>query len=159
TVVRSIGAGALRDGSPVTYDVHDLVRVNGWLFGGAVSYAAPFARRWQLRTRLGAGLLAAQSTDVLTGTASASSGTAPLGVAGVGSTLTSLPFFLMPEAGVEVPIGAVRIGAMVSAFFVLASSPTDARGPATVPATCTAQAPAQIGCARDSAALENERTF
>jgi len=159
TVSRLVAGGTLERGSPVTYHLHDLLRFNAYFVGGAVSYWMPITAGVRLRSRITAGLLATQSTDVLTGTATAVSGSAPLGIAGAGDTVTSFPFFLMPELGVEVPVGAVRIGLSLGALFVPISGPVYPLGPASVPAACTSQNPTQIGCAKDSAALENERAF
>lgn len=158
-VQRTAAAGTLRGGSPVTYDVHDLLRLNAYFLGAGVSYAVPIGSAWSLRTRLTAGVLAAQSTDVITGIATAAQGSAPLGIPGAGDTLTSFPFFVMPEVGLEAPLGPVRVGLQLAALFVPSSGPVYPFGAATVTPTCGPQAPVQIGCARDSAVLENERAY
>jgi hypothetical protein len=158
-VSRHVAAGTLQGGSPVTYDLHDLLRLNAYFLGGAISYWAPVARNLRIRTRMTAGLLAAESTDVLTGTALAAGGAAPLGITGAGTTLTSSPFFFMPEVGVEAPVGPLRLGLVLGALFIPGSGPIYPFGPATVTPTCSAQNPVQIGCAKDSSVLENERAF
>jgi hypothetical protein len=159
TVSRSAAAGFLQNSEPVTYELHDLLRLNAYLFGAGASFWQPIGFGLRLRSRITLGILVAESTDVLSGAATVGSQSAPLGIPGSGNTLTSVPFFAMPEVGVEVPLGAVRLGLQLGALFVASDGPVYAFGPATVPNTCTAQQPSQVGCARDSAALENERAF
>lgn len=159
TLSRATAAGTLQNGAPVTYALHDLLRLNGYLVGAGASFWQPIGFGLRLRSRITLGILAAESTDVLTGTASAGSQSAPLGIPGSGDTLTSVPVFVMPEVGIEVPLGAVHLGLRLGALFAASDGPVYAFGPATVPNTCTAQQPNQVGCARDSAALENERAF
>jgi len=159
TVSRSVAAGSLQDGTPVTYELHDLLRLNAYLLGAGASFWQPIGHGWRIRSRLTMGVLAAESTDVLTGRAAAGSQTVPLGIPGAGNTLTSFPLFVMPEVGVEVPLGALRLGLKLGALFVASDGPVYPFGPATVPPACSAQQPNQVGCARDSAVLENERAF
>jgi hypothetical protein len=159
TVSRSVASGVLLGASPVTYSLHDLLRFNAYFFGGAVSYWAPIAPRWAIRSRITAGLLAAQVTDVLTGNAVASSGSAPLGITGAGTTLPSYPFFVMPELGVELAVGAVRLGIELGALFVPSTGPVYPLGPALVAPVCDPKNPVQIGCARDSPVLKNETSY
>ncbi|HEX8796149.1 MAG TPA: kelch repeat-containing protein [Polyangiaceae bacterium] len=159
SVSRSAAAGFLENGAPVTYALHDVLRLNGYLLGAGASFWQPIGFGLRMRSRITVGVLAAESTDVLTGTASAGSQSVPLGIPGAGSTLTSVPFFVMPEVGLEIPLGALRLGLHLAALFVASDGPVYAFGPAVVPNTCTAQQPNQVGCARDSAVLENERAF
>jgi hypothetical protein len=169
TVARSAAAGALAPGVPITYDLHDLLRLNSYFFGAGVSYATPLVPGGasasglagvRLRSRVSGGLLVAQSTDVLTGTATAGVQSTQLGIPGAGDTLTTFPFFLRPEVGMEVPFGSFRLGLELSAFFVASDGPIYPFGPATVPPACTPnERPPGIGCAKDSAVLENERAF
>src|SRR6185312_5322147 len=103
-------AGALEDGTVVTYALHDVLRLNGYLVGAGASFWQPIGFGLRIRSRITLGVLAAESTDVLTGTASAGSQSVPLGIPGAGTTLTSVPFFVAPDVSLEVPLGALRLG-------------------------------------------------
>jgi hypothetical protein len=144
----------------VTYELHDLLRINAYVLGGGVSLWMPLGSDWRLQSRLTVGVLAAQSTDVLTGTAVAAGQSAPLGIDGAGQTVTSFPVFVLPELGVDHSVGPLRVGVQLGGLFVLGDGPVYPLGQAAVLDTnaCTSKGTG-LGCARDSRVLANETAF
>jgi hypothetical protein len=170
TVSRSVPAGvSVPTGGmppsfePVTYELHDLLRINAYVLGGGVSFWMPLGSGWRLHSRLSAGVLAAQSTDVLTGTAvaggqSALLESALLGIDGAGQTLTWFPVFVMPELGVDHPVGPLRVGVQLGGLFVVSDGPVYPFGQAAVSPNCSNMGTG-LGCARNSSVLAKERAF
>jgi hypothetical protein len=64
----------------------------------------------------------------------------------------------MPEMGLEVPFGALQVGAGLGWLYVVTEGPRLANGELTVTDPCSG-ARGSVTCAQNSAAVESERAF
>lgn len=155
TSFRSSGATV-----PLTYSLHDEVRVRAGLVAAALAYRARLGGTLGVVTRLAAGGLVAATTDPIEGTAATPSGSTPLVVASRSQSLRSIAAFLEPEVGVEARFGALRVGGGVGLGVVLGAGPAFDHDLVEVSTTgCTRATPSSPACAPASSLVAGERAY
>jgi hypothetical protein len=150
-------AGAAR---PLTYALGDALLLRGPLVGASVSWAARLASRFAVVGRVTAGVLFAESTDPITGTAASEGRSVPLVVADRGELLRSVLPFVEPELGVEASLRDFRVGLGLGYMAFLGAGPAFSHGLVEVsPAGCSRMDPGAAACAPASALVAGERAY
>ncbi|MDI1434284.1 tetratricopeptide repeat protein [Polyangium sorediatum] len=107
--------------STVTYTLSHDLSLRGPFMGPAVGYRVDLGPRWTALFRGSLGLVAAQSSDPVSGVGRDDRGHAsPLLFSGTSTVLRSAPTFFMPELGIEAKIGGVRVGLSLGYVLFLA---------------------------------------
>ena len=97
--------------STVTYTLSHNLSLRGPFMGPAVGYRFALSPRWTAVFRGSLGLVAAQSSDPVSGVGRDDRGHAsPLNFTGTSAVLRSAPTFFMPEIGIEARLGGLRLG-------------------------------------------------
>lgn len=144
----------------IDYTLRDDLHIRGPFFGLGGSYRAALGPRVGLLARATLGVLNAQSTDFITGTARTTGAPTPLLVVGRGQVLGSQPAFVMPEIGVEARWGGWTAGVLLGAAFFTVEGPFFAHSEIGVERQCTeGTAAGSVGCAPNQALLGRERAY
>ncbi len=111
--------------SSIRYTLSHHLSLRGPFMGPAIGYRLDISPRWSAIVRGSLGLVAAQSSDPLTGRGSDDRGhTAVLDITGRSTVLRSTPTFLMPEIGVEAKLGRLRVGVSIAYLLFAAQGDT-----------------------------------
>ncbi len=144
----------------VRYEIDDIIRLRGPLFGGGASYRFGPYDGISLRTRLTAGLVLASSYDVIEGLASANGTTRDVNVEGSGGAVTSRPWFVMPEIGAETKVGDWHLGGSMAMLYVPVEGPDAAHDALSVSRDgCDLDNPGNVACAPSYGGVAGERAY
>jgi hypothetical protein len=146
------------------FAVDDNVQLHGPFLAPGISFAKEVVPGWSVRTRAGAGVLIATSTDPLTVTASSTtqSGSVPVAVGAAGDQVSSTTFLTLLEAGIERTFGGARVGLGLLGFIAPAGNgPQFSHGSLrTNPVDqCAKAGPGSVWCTPESTVLGGERSY
>jgi hypothetical protein len=142
----------------VSYVLEDVVRLKGPLVLAGVGYSVPLGPWWRLRARTSAGLLHGTGSDTITGTATAGSESARVGIEGADEAPSFSALVVMPELTAEVVLGSWSISGGLAGLFVPHAGPSFPRDELAVDSAGCPGNPASLGCAPVSRAIAAERT-
>ncbi|MRG90883.1 tetratricopeptide repeat protein [Polyangium spumosum] len=107
--------------STVTYTLSHDLSLRGPFMGPAIGYRLDLGPRWRALFRGSLGLVAAQSSDPVSGVGRDDRGHASnLNLAGTSTVLRSAPTFFMPEIGIEAKFRRLRVGLSLGYVLFLA---------------------------------------
>jgi hypothetical protein len=144
----------------VRYELDDIIRLRGPLFGGGASYGFGPYEGVSLRTRLTVGLVLASSYDVIEGEATANGTRQDVNVDGSGGAVTSRPVFVMPEIGAETKVGGWNLGGALGVMYVPTEGPDSAHESLSVSREgCDLDNPGNVACAPAYGGVAGERAY
>jgi hypothetical protein len=144
----------------VRYELDDIIRLRGPLFGGGASYGFGPYEGVSLRTRLTVGLVLASSYDVIEGEATANGTRQDVNVDGSGGAVTSRPVFVMPEIGAETKVGGWNLGGALGVMFLPKEGPDSAHESLSVSREgCDLDNPGNVACAPAYGGVAGERAY
>ncbi len=144
----------------VQYEIDDILRFRGPMFGGGASYGLGPYDGVTLRTRLTVGLVLASSYDVIEGKATANGTTQEVNVDGTGGAVTSRPVFVMPEIGAETKVGGWNLGGALGVLYLPKEGPDSAHESLSVSREgCDLDNPGNVACAPSYGGVAGERAY
>ncbi|MDI1452125.1 tetratricopeptide repeat protein [Polyangium sp. 6x1] len=139
--------------STVTYTLSHRLSLRGPFMGPAVGYRLDLSPRWTAVFRGSLGLVAAQSSDPVSGVGRDDRGNASsLVFAGTSTVLRTAPTFFMPEVGIEAKLGGVRVGLSLGYALFLAQGNVFNGRAFDALAACPASGDNGVACAPETTA-------
>jgi len=144
---------------PVSYQLEDRLRLAGTFLSTGASAWIPLRPDLGFLARASVGVLFANISDPITGTASAGGTTAVITVSNRDETLSKAIGFILPELGAEARLGSFRVGLTLGVAFFPALGPRFSHDNTGVSPRCDAARPTEAGCAPITHLLAGERAF